>query len=111
MLLNIGSTVFYGERNKYILEDIIGQGGFGYVFKACRKNDGKIFAIKTTLPSFYDKSSEEAFKNEIRAALEIKGDNVIHYEFVHSGEEYPELPPYIIMEYANNGTLYNGTVI
>lgn len=105
MLLNIGSIVFDGKRNKYILEDIIGQGGFGYVFKASREYDGKVFAIKTTLPSFYDKSSEEAFKNEIQVALKIKGDNVIHYEFVHSGEEYSELPPYIIMEYANSGTL------
>ena len=47
MLLNIGSTVLDGEQNKYILKDIIGQGGFGYVYKAYRENDGKIFAIKT----------------------------------------------------------------
>ncbi len=46
-----------------------------------------------------------AFKNEIQAALKVRGNNVIHYEYVHSGEEYPELPPYVIMEYADNGTL------
>lgn len=57
------------------------------------------------MPSFFDKSSENAFKNEIQAALEVSGDNVIRYEFAHTGEKYPELPPYIIMEYANNGTL------
>lgn len=105
MILNIGSTIMDGEKKKYILDDIIGQGGFGYVYKAHRENDGKIFAIKTTLPSFYDKSSKEAFNNEIHAALKVNGDNIINYEFVHSGEEYPELPPYIIMEYADNGTL------
>lgn len=105
MILNIGSTIMDREKKKYILDNIIGQGGFGYVYKAHRENDGKIFAIKTTLPSFYDKNSEVAFKNEIQAALKISGDNIIRYEFVHSGEEYPELPPYIIMEYADNGTL------
>lgn len=105
MILNIGSTLMDGDKRKYILDDIIGQGGFGYVYKAHREDDGNIFAIKTTLPSFFDKSSENAFKNEIQAALEIRGDNVIRYEFAHTGEKYPELPPYIIMEYANNGTL------
>ena len=105
MILNIGSKLMDGDKRKYILDDIIGQGGFGYVYKAHREDDGNIFAIKTTLPSFFDKSSEIAFKNEIQAALKVSGDNVIRYEFAHTGEKYPELPLYIIMEYADNGTL------
>ena len=64
MILNIGSTLIDGDKRKYVLDDIIGQGGFGYVYKAHREDDGGIFAIKTTLPSFFDKSSEDAFKNE-----------------------------------------------
>jgi len=105
MNLSIGSIVMDNQKKKYILCDVIGQGGFGYVYKAKRENDGKIFAIKTTLSSFYDENSKEAFKNEICMALKINSDNVIHYEFANDGEKYSELPPYIIMEYADNGTL------
>lgn len=37
MFLNIGSVVFDDKRNEYILEDKLGQGGFGYVYKAKQK--------------------------------------------------------------------------
>lgn len=51
MFLSIGSCVMDEQKNKYILDDIIGQGGFGFVFKAHRDIDGEVFAVKTTLPS------------------------------------------------------------
>lgn len=105
MLLNIGSTIQDDKNNKYILDDIIGQGGFGYVYKAHRIDDNSIFAVKTTFPSFGDSSSADAFKNEIRSAAKIRGENVIRYEYVHDGEIFPGFPPYIIMEYADGGTL------
>lgn len=105
MLLNIGSIIQDDKSNKYILDDVIGQGGFGYVYKAHRINDNSIFAVKTTFPSFGDSSSADAFRNEIRSAARIRGKNVIRYEYVHDGETFPGLPPYIIMEYADGGTL------
>ena len=105
MLLNIGSTIQDDKRNKYILDDIIGQGGFGYVYKAHRIGDNSIFAVKTTFPSFGDSSSANAFKNEIQSAAKVRGENVISYEYVHDGETFLGFPPYIIMEYANGGTL------
>lgn len=105
MFLNIGSAVLDSVKKRYILDEIIGQGGFGFVYRAHREEDGKVFAIKTTFPSFSDKGSEEAFKNEICAARKISGNHIIHYEYTHDGEEYVDLPPYIIMEYADGGTL------
>lgn len=105
MMLTVGSSVKDDENRVYVMDEIIGQGGFGYVFKAHRKSDNFIFAVKTTLPSFGDSSAEEAFKNEIQSAAGIKGENIIRYEFVHNGYKFPELPPYIIMEYADGGTL------
>lgn len=105
MLLNIGSTIQDDKSNKYILDDIIGQGGFGYVYKAHRIGDNSIFAVKTTFPSFGDSSSANAFKNEIQSAAKVRGENVISYEYVHDGETFLDFPPYIIMEYANGGTL------
>lgn len=64
-----------------------------------------MFAVKTTLPSFGDSASVQSFKNEICSATQVTGENVIHYEYVHDGDVLPEFPPYIIMEYADGGTL------
>ena len=105
MILSVGTCVKDDKNNLYVLDEIIGQGGFGYVFKAHRKEDNKSFAIKTTLPSFTSSSSELAFKNEIQSATKIKGNNIIHYEYIHGGDTFLEYPPYIIMEYADGGTL------
>lgn len=105
MLLTVGSSVMDADGNVYVLDEIIGQGGFGYVFKAHREIDNYVFAIKTMLPSFGKTSAAEAFKNEIQSAVGVRGENIIHYEFVHNGDAFCQLPPYIIMEYADGGTL------
>lgn len=105
MYLSIGSKIKDGKGEEYILDEIIGQGGFGYVFKAHRETDGKVFAVKTLLPFFNDKTGFVSFQNEINVAQEIQGDNIISYEFANSGDFYPNMPPYIIMEYADGGTL------
>lgn len=105
MLLNVGMKINDNKGNTYILDEIVGQGGFGYVFKAHRENDGIVFAIKTTFPAFACTDSELSFKNEMRTAAKVSGSNVIRYEYVHDGDDFPEFSPYIIMEYANGGTL------
>lgn len=105
MFLNIGSIVYDGKRNEYELVETLGQGGFGYVYKAKRKEDNSIFAIKVSLPSFNSEDDKISFQNEITTALKVQGENVIKYEYVHNGDEFENLPPYIIMEYAEGGTL------
>ena len=42
---------------------------------------------------------------QLMAAKEIKADNVVLYEFMHDGKMFEEYPPYIIMEFANQGSL------
>jgi len=105
MLLTVGSIIKDNDNNKYILKECFGVGGCGYVFKAIRENDNSLVAVKTMLPTFSDQFTVEAFKNEIRSTLKIKGENIIEYIYVHSGDEFLELPPYIIMEYADGGSL------
>lgn len=105
MILNVGIAVKDTRGNSYLLDEIIGRGAFGYVFKAHREKDNEVFAVKTSLPSFGDSLSAQSFKNEIMAATKVVGANVIHYEYVHDGYTFPEYPPYIIMEYADGGTL------
>ena len=105
MFLNVGSSIYDDKGIEYTLIQIIGQGGFGYVFKAIRKSDNKVFAVKTALPSFGNQDDLISFQNEMQSALKVQGENVIQYEYVHNGMKYNDLPPYIIMEYADGGTL------
>ena len=105
MILTVGASVKDDKGNLYILDDIIGQGGFGVVFKTHREKDNAVFAVKTMLPSFGDLSAEKSFKNEMQLATRVYGEHVIRYEYIHDGYAFPEFPPYIIMEYADGGTL------
>lgn len=105
MIITIGSEIKDREGNTYTLTEELGHGGFGCVYKAVRNTDNTLYAVKTLLYSFSDETTANSFKNEIKLSSDITGEHVIHYLYAHDGVEYPELPPYIIMEYAEGGTL------
>src|SRR5947208_110149 len=105
MLITIGTSVYDGSQNEYEVVEPIGQGSFGYVFKIKHKKDGTFHALKTLPALFSDQNTLNAFKHEGESAVEIEHSNVIKYYFIHTGKTYPDLPPYIIMEYAADGTL------
>jgi serine/threonine protein kinase len=98
-------TIVKDYKSEYIIEKVIGEGGFGYVYKAKNTTDGLTYAVKTMQYTFEDDSKLVAFQNEIKMATQVSSPNVITYKFTHDGTIFPELPPYIIMEYANQGTL------
>jgi len=75
------------------------------VYKAKKISDDTTWAIKTILGNFEDNTSLTSFTNEIKMATKITNENVIRYVYAHDGITNKELPPYIIMEYANQGTL------
>lgn len=105
MIITIGSVIPDDKGNKYKVIDSIKPGGFGQVFLCEREADKKKFAVKTMLNVFPSAEEYNAFQNELIAAKEIKADNVILYEFMHDGKIFGEYPPYIIMEFANQGSL------
>lgn len=105
MIITAGSTILDGKGNKYKVLDNIKSGGFGQVFLCERELDKKKFAVKTMLNAFPSADEYNAFQNELMAAREIKADNVISYEFMHDGKMFEGYPPYIIMEFANQGSL------
>ena len=105
LIITIGSKVKDGEGNTYTLTEELGHGGFGCVYKAECEADKSVYAVKTLLYSFGDEATAASFKNEVKISSEVSGEHVIHYIYAHDGDEYPELPPYIIMEYAEGGTL------
>lgn len=105
MQLLEGRFVKDNEDNEYLIEEFIGNGAFGNVFKIRRMSDDTEWALKTIAQGFTDEQSLIAFKNEIDLATKINNNNVIRYLFANDGDTISDLPPYIIMEYANNGTL------
>ena len=105
MIITTGSIIPDDKGNKYKVIDSIKPGGFGQVFLCERETDKKKFAVKTMLNVFPSAEEYNAFQNELMAAKEIEADNVIIYEFLHDGKMFEEYSPYIIMEFANQGSL------
>ncbi|MDY6864881.1 MAG: serine/threonine-protein kinase [Halobacteriota archaeon] len=82
----------------YTYVEYVGKGGFGRVFKAKRKSDGKVVAVK--IPLSLDKSTGDSFLKEIKAWDELKHSNIV--ELYDRGI----LPiPYFEMEYMEHGGL------
>ena len=105
MIITAGSTIKDRQGNQYLLDEKIGSGGFGAVFKAHRENDGHIFAVKIIQDIFSDVEAFTTFQKEMNQTKLLDSENVIKYLYVHDGNEFPEYPPYIIMEYTDGGTL------
>ena len=83
MLLTTGSSVKDEHGNIYILEKVLGGGGFGNVFKAHRQSDGFVVAVKTLLSSFTSPDVLLAFQKELQRTSVISSDHVIKYYFTH----------------------------
>lgn len=84
-----------------ILEGRHGGGRFGHVHLAQDTITGRRAAIKFPQSSLLDSAELIAFKNDLLAAGKVKHPNVV--EVVWGSPDTD--PPYIVMEYADGGTL------
>ena len=105
MIITKGTKIYDGEDNEYTVENLIGGGGFSRVYRIIKEKDKKEYALKTFSSDFESQGELDTFKNEINKALEIDSENVVKYYYFNDGISHSELPPYIIMEYCNNGNL------
>lgn len=101
-------------RFKNDFEDIeeIGSGGFGQVFKARHRIDGKMYAIKRV-----KYNSNRKAEREVQALAELNHVNIVQYRVCWEGEDYdPEQSRsrpsrcktrclFIQMEFCDKGTL------
>lgn len=86
------------------LEELVGAGAFGDVWKAVEVSSGVGFAVK--FPRLLAMGSGDeltAFRNEVEAAREIRHPNVV--PVVHVGAAPIDAPPYLVMEFVEGGTL------
>lgn len=106
MIITEGSIVYNDKEKELIVERFIGSGSFGDVYYVTDTDKNTAYALKTIRNPF-DSTLYKAFINEGKLATEIDHKNVIKYHFFHDGTIYDSLPPYILMEYAEGGTLYD----
>jgi len=97
--------VYDQSHNEYEITRFIGAGSFGNVYEARKKSDDTLWAVKTLQTPFADQTALKAFINEGNLATTISHQNVIRYLYFHDGSSLSGLPPYIIMELADGGTL------
>ncbi|KAI7729692.1 hypothetical protein M8C21_000980, partial [Ambrosia artemisiifolia] len=80
--------------------NIIGEGGFGVVYKGTLKN-GTVVAVKRAKKTNYDIGTPMEFKNEILTLSKIEHLNLVrYYGYIEHGDER-----IILVEYVSNGNL------
>ncbi len=105
MIIMPGKIIFDDNGAEYQICEFIGNGSFGTVYRIEKTDDKNIFALKTLQIPFKHQDTLKAFLNEGSLATRIDHPNVIKYYYFHDGLKYSNLPPYIIMEFAEGGTL------
>jgi eukaryotic-like serine/threonine-protein kinase len=105
MDLRPGDTIFGRSRDEsYEILRLIGSGNFGVVYEVRDKED-KRFALKTIITAGLNQTRLNMLLNEGQAATMIRHENVLQVLYFHDGSQYPQLPPYMLMEHAGGGTL------
>ena len=90
------------ELGNYLLQEEIGRGGMGIVYRATRKKDGQAVAVKMILAGdFASQAERQRFRAESEAAAQLSHKNVVPiYEIgEHKGT------PFYCMKYIEGQTL------
>jgi len=90
-----------GRLHHYLLHEILGRGGCGFVLKAFDEKLERVVALKIMAPELAALSSaRQRFLREARAAAAIRHENVVH---VYAVEEQPR--PFLVIEYVGGENL------
>lgn len=87
----------------YELQKLIGEGSYGKVYRALRKADGKIVAIKTVNITRMDRVGIQSALNEIRILNSVNSENIVGYfeAFLDNSETHL----WVVMEFVGGGDL------
>ena len=86
-------------------EKVLGKGSFGSVYLVRRKQDNKIYALKTVILEKLNKREQENSVNEVRILASVNHPNVIGYKEAFWDDTGSSLN--IVMEYADDGDLHS----
>lgn len=84
------------EIGNYVIEDFIGEGGMGTVYRVTNKDDGKSYALKVCIET--DEKSIRRFKREVRIQENIDHKNIIKV----LDKDFEGKTPYFVMPLAVN---------
>ncbi len=97
------STAIHRQHDRYEIEDLLGQGGMGVVYRATDRVLGRKVALKF-LPSEMaaDPEAHARFEREARAAASVSHPSIVTiHDFGIMGDR-----PFICMEYIEGQTFY-----
>ena len=86
-------------------EKVLGTGSFGSVYLVRRRQDNKIYALKTVNLNKLNKKEQENSVNEVRILASVNHPNVIGYKEAFWDDDKSSLN--IVMEYADDGDLHS----
>ncbi|MGD0152682.1 MAG: serine/threonine-protein kinase [Thermacetogeniaceae bacterium] len=105
MPLDIGTEVYGVNRNCYRVEGLIGRGAFSELYRIVSDEDGRSYTLKMASTLQLQEDEPDLLANEGSMAPLIDHSNVIRVYYFHDGSVHPGLPPYLIMDYADGGSL------
>ena len=86
-------------------EKVLGTGSFGSVYLVRRRQDNKIYALKTVNLEKLNKKEQENSVNEVRILASVNHPNVIGYKEAFWDDDKSSLN--IVMEFADDGDLHS----
>lgn len=81
-------------NNRYVMQNILGEGAFAWVFKAQKRDTGELVAVKVF--KSLSKDAEESFTREIDVWSKLDHENIV------KRRAWGISPPFIEMELANS---------
>jgi len=94
-------SAYLGKLGPYLIEEVIGRGGFGVVLKARDPRLSRIVAIKVLAPHLATSGTAcQRFEREARAAAAVTHEHVITIYAVES-----EPLPHLVMQYISGQSL------
>ena len=91
------------SKDDFKIEKVLGKGSFGSVYLVRRKEDNKIYALKSVTLEKLNKKEQQNSVNEVRILASVNHPNVIGYKEAFWDDKDSTLN--IVMEYADDGDL------
>ena len=97
------------DLSVFILQELIGQGSFGKVYKVKNRKTGEIFAAKVSINKFNDYSSDIFMNlaNEVNIISKLNHPSILKFKGFSLVNFKKKDKPVIITEFALNGSLDN----
>jgi serine/threonine protein kinase len=89
------------QIGEYRIDDILGAGAMGKVYRVCHMRTGRVSALKQMAPGYFDLDSIARFWREANIGHLPRHDNVVSMEFAGVYAD----APYLVMEYVQGEAL------